>query len=185
MKQIIVVLNGPPGCGKDTLANALKAKDFATASFKTPIYRMAASLSGVPLNEFISRHTDRELKEQAWDKLAGMSTREFLIHVSERVVKPIYGPDHFGRIAAKNIESLPPYFDVVFSDGGFLPEFDALPHPKLLVRLHAKWASWGNDSRGYIYPYAPNYDLHLVDGKQDMAVNAIMQAVESLREYQA
>lgn len=151
----VVILNGPPGCGKDTIG-AFAADDwgFATLSFKQPMYAIAAATIGMPLEEFMQNYNNREWKEQkhaGWDN---KSVRDLMIAVSESFVKPFYGNDYFGRNVAFQINSMAPFVrDYIITDGGFYSEVDALVKEGIdvyIVHMFREGCTFEGDSRNYI-----------------------------------
>lgn len=68
MKRDIIILNGPPGCGKDTIAAYLTGHRYQAvkASFKQPMFDIAFSMLGVyRYDEFMDLYNDREQKRKA------------------------------------------------------------------------------------------------------------------------
>ena len=78
-----------------------------------------------------------------------ISPREAMIYTSECVVKPSFGNDYFGRIAAANLDKTR---GNVFSDGGFEEEVDTLVgfSDVYIARIHRAGCSFGGDSRRYL-----------------------------------
>lgn len=158
----VIILNGPPGSGKDAIASAMGdryAKTYPTTEHlevKDKLFRQAFILSGIPEYDWNIRYTDRKLKETPWDRLGGLSQREFLIKISEEWVKPIFGRDFYGIHAGQAASNVTVYGNnAVFSDGGFQEEFDAIKsivgkENILLVRLYREGTNWDGDSRGYL-----------------------------------
>ncbi|QFG06668.1 putative ATP-binding protein [Proteus phage Myduc] len=176
--NVAVILNGPPGCGKDTLANLQAKKDsIIKRQFKDALYAHTAKYFNVGLDEFIHFASDRVLKDSlSLSGLHGRTPRQALIHVSEDIYKPRYGSDYFGKVEADNIRELKGRMDssftVIYPDGGFTdevvaiePEFDVI----VIVRLHRDGFDFSNDSRDYIYlpdnPKRTSIDLYLTDGQ--------------------
>jgi hypothetical protein len=156
MSGKVIILNGPPGSGKDTIAEELRAADFGHLRVKTKLFSQAIEMSRISFSEWFQRYNDRKLKETPWDRLGGLSQREFLIKISEEWVKPIFGKDYYGRVAGEAAaDELLWDNSVVFSDGGFQEEFDTIKsivgkENILLVRLYREGTSWDGDSRGYL-----------------------------------
>ena len=183
--KVVVILNAPPGAGKDTLAYdydwASSVGNFllgewqyekqsvfsiipSNVEFKRPLRDIASSVIATVhgyevAEEFLSRLLDRELKEQPWDKLGGMSPRQFLIYTSENYVKVCFGGDAFGKIAARNVVDSPANSrtgDIyIFSDGGFVEEIDEVvkavgAENVYVLQWEAEGCSFVNDSRRYL-----------------------------------
>lgn len=125
----VIILNAPAGAGKDTIADEfVKLFEFRKAAFKDKLYEIAYDLlyhynDSITYEHFLQRCTDRYTKDSVWGLLpyrsgtnVSYTPREWLIHVSEKIVKPLYGQHYFGQYLAKNIR---PREDVIVSDGGF------------------------------------------------------------------
>lgn len=114
----VIILNGPPGVGKDTIANAIveQGKSITHLRFKDQLYRETFELfssyyrnhneGDTPLTygEFTKLCTDRVAKETPQAALSDLTPRQALIHTSENVVKPLMGADHYGIAAADSTE---------------------------------------------------------------------------------
>jgi len=180
--HICVLLNGPPGCGKDTLANLLAEHGFHHHRYKEQLYTDTANYYGVPVEEFRRWATDRILKELVHRAL-GVSPREAMIHVSESVFKPRYGNAYFGHAAAQRCVQQRSGL-AVFSDSGFAEEvtpMQALYDHVVVFRLHREGFTFGSDSRRYLQGYPNTYDLTLEDDRPQDAVNSILASVVQLR----
>lgn len=171
---MIIVLNGPPGCGKDTLAQLLTAYGFTRTEFKHDLYVKTAEYYGIPLSVFKERHENRELKELPFKQ--GLSTRQMLIHVSENVCKPTHGQDYFGRLAAARCAEIEG--DIVFSDGGFEEEVKALGDNVMVIRLHREGFTFDGDSRNYL---SEGIDVTLIDDNPNAAVKEILHHAKMFR----
>lgn len=173
----VIILNGPAGCGKDTLARALVEMCFAkgTTSFKNPMFNIAlAALGPDAYREFLDGYNDRARKEKPEGFLNGLSRRQFMIAISEQFIKPIFGDDYFGKYLAGNL----PDGDEVFvvSDGGFASEVTpivAAGHDVKIVRLHREGYTFEGDSRGYLYGVdgVKDCDTYIIPG--DVKSNVI------------
>jgi adenylate kinase family enzyme len=160
-----IILNGPPGVGKDTLANSIVKQCNATKQeFKAALYRKTAEHFNYDLAEFIKEATDREQKENPLSKFSTTQTktkriftpRQALIHVSENIYKPKQGKDYFGVLAAKDlVEGLN-----VFSDGGgWIEELEPVTNVSnitFIFKLYRKGFTFDGDSRNY-YSQIPSH----------------------------
>lgn len=179
--QTVVILNGPPGSGKDTLGSILKGvKGANLCSFKKPMLDIALAASGISEEEWTSRYDNRELKEQPWDKLCGMSCRDFFKLISECWVKPSFGKEQFSKLACNQVVA----GLNVFTDGGFKEEFNHILEEfgrrnVLLVRLHRDGFDFSEDTREYLYPgNARQVDIYLVDGEPERAIEEILSLLQ-------
>lgn len=191
---LTVILNGPPGVGKDTIGALLAKQGFAQMSFKSPMFNIALAASGLGRAAFFERYNDRNLKEVPWDVLGGLSCRQFLIKISEEWIKPLFGKQHFGALAADAAKAYSEAgTNVVFTDGGFPEELDFLKHylgtdHVLLVRLHREGYTFEGDSRDYLYQSGSKEescwtkDINIVEGKPELAVEEICVAVAELND---
>ena len=154
-KNQIIILNGPPGSGKDAMAHWITKLSYEHLCFKDDMFKMAIALSGVTDLEWFERYNDRELKDAPWDAINGMSQRELMIHLSENVIKKVHGPGVFGKLLA---ERVCPDTDYVVSDGGFPEEIQALAdavretHDVVVIRINRPGCTFDFDSRRYVYP---------------------------------
>lgn len=184
----VIILNGPPGCGKDTIAKLMHDYCFVSdlLSFKKPMWKIAEAALGDKYFDFVDLYNNRETKEKPAPMLNNMSPRDFFIYISEQFVKPCIGKRHFGTLAAEEISM---NYSAVFSDGGFNEEVEALAeyvkggrsHEIHIVRLHRDGYGFGGDSRDYIslgekYPNVKHHDIKLVDGLPMVAVGQIVNA---------
>lgn len=173
MNRKIVILNGPPGCGKDTIAAQMQQHGFVKQQFKDELFRLALFVSRIPEHKWFARYATE--KEQPWDLLGGLSQRQFLIRISEEWIKPVFGESYFGTQARNNLQAT----NTVFSDGGFIPEVQPLlsvaGSQVILFRLHRDGYSFAGDSRRYVYNSgAIEHDIQLRDGKVREAVAEIL-----------
>lgn len=156
MKKLLI-LNGPPNSGKDTLADLLvKREGFNKLQFKDSLFNILASTLGMTTEEFLANHYSREDKENPIFKLVHngdlMSPRQALIHMSENVIKKEFGENIFGINVAKRLKD---GWNVT-SDGGFVEELEAIideiGHSNVIVvRIHRDDCSFENDSRKYLH----------------------------------
>lgn len=183
---MILILNGPPGCGKDTIAKILRDEYRAVVTtFKHSLYKETADYYNINSTVVQDLCSSRKTKDIGADVFDGKTPRQALIYVSENVIKPKYGKDYFGKCAAKRITeakqiAIIPINFIVFSDGGFVEEILPLQEidDVLVIHLHGR-GDFSNDSRNYIV--APGLihhtDVNLVTGEPRLAARHVLQAL--------
>lgn len=164
-KSMVVVFNGPPGSGKSSsalyLTEALRkvGVEARGLSFKHPLLYIAAAIYKVNTSWF-SAQSSQELKNVPHHALRGKSQREVLIEVSEKVIKPYYGKDYFGILAAERltVDTTAESCCYVFSDSGFEEELKPVSDKvgkenTIIVRLMGRGSfvtKEVKDSRSYL-----------------------------------
>jgi hypothetical protein len=175
-----VIFNGPPGSGKDEACHFLETiYGYKHLRMKDQLFIDTARHFGVSLEWFMTDYDVQSEKERPLPELFGLSKREAMIHVSEKVMKPRHGNDYYGRITAEKIDMVSSY---CFSDGGFvdevLPVINTLGHENVCIaQIYRTGCSFSSDSRNYLHGILQE-DL----GKQEM----VFQEVEpklSIRMY--
>lgn len=187
---MIIILNAPPGAGKDTIQRAILelTNDTHALEFKAPMFDIARSMLGDDgYSEFLQRYDNRSTKEVGCHVCGGLSPREFMIWISETVMKPRFGDKVFALRAYETYLSLDSGDMLVFSDGGFPDEVAALVEfgaTVKLFRLHRDGYDFSGDSRNYIYlPELigsrgyEEFDVNLIDGDVIGAVREIASKV--------
>jgi hypothetical protein len=149
----IVLLNGPPRVGKDTVGRALLSlsRSSEVAKFAGELKDAVHRLYGlnVPPDYFETR------KDEPCEELHGQIPRALYLALSERYFKPMHGPDIFGRLLVKTLRGMEAAGKelVAITDSGFREEAEAVlkvfPNA-LLVRLHRNGTSFVGDSRSHI-----------------------------------
>ena len=184
-KVTVIIFNGPPGAGKDTLVDALCADPdlkVSKCTFKEPLFKIAIPLSGMTEEAFMTKYNNRENKEVAWDELNGMTPRAFLIKISEEWIKPSLGISRLGYLALQAVKVAPTDI-ILFSDGGFAEEVKLMQDifgadSIILVRLYREGCTFEGDSRNYVEPGdSICLDLKLQDGQANMAVKALKRFI--------
>jgi len=186
-----IILNGPPGVGKDTIASLLvqKIDGMRTHSFKEALYDATTKYFGLIDGNIQALCNNRSTKEQPHFRLKLgfmgegtellLSPRQALIFVSEHVIKPMHGNRYFGNIAKQYCRNYD-LQNVVFPDGGFwaeIQELEEVYRRVSIVRLHRDGFDFRNDSRDYIdSPDA--IDVFLEEDKPEQALQEIIQALE-------
>lgn len=150
----IVLLNGPPRCGKDTAAVALTnaIPNSVHHKFADPLRNAVPAMFGIGHDLWQTLYLYN--KDVRTSVLFGMSPREAMIWLSEEVMKPKFGVEVFGKIAAQTIASYPQE-TVVVSDSGFarevMPLIDAFGVDNLLiVQIRRPGQTFDGDSRGWV-----------------------------------
>lgn len=198
MQKYVIIFNGPANSGKDAAVRGVleevEVDGWTHQMFKTPLYEITAAIYRIPLDTFVHWATDRTLKETPNDALGGHTPRQVLIEVSEKVIKPYYGSDYFGRAAVSELRQSEPhpngnYF--LFSDGGFVEEavplFDYVGRQNsLVIRLHRDGCTYNGDSRRYLEPEEFGYEVEFVDVKNDASekdlVNNVLVTIQEFVE---
>lgn len=147
----IILLNGPPGSGKDTVSDILKDwyPNMRQEKFANPIRAAIRAFHG---------WTDDQLEH--YKRMDG-TTREEMMWFSEKVVKPIHGPNYFATACAERIERGTDTTEFwCISDCGFQHELDAFcaqirqvdqEAELTLIRISRPFCSYLGDSREIVY----------------------------------
>lgn len=169
MKQIII-LNGPPQCGKDKLADHLVTSYpyFKKAKFANELKKMAHRAYNTTNQD---ADAFEHIKDVPSSEFFGLTPRQAYIGFSENFIKKMHGKDFFGLLLSSHIQTRHQKEDDVFiiSDGGFSEEVEPLIKvfgAKIItiVRITKEGCDFAasNDSRRYIYAEqfserAPNF----------------------------
>ena len=158
----IVLVNGPPHCGKDTVAYMLE-EHFLTKvhleKFAAPLKITAPVLYNISQHDWETKYDTMENKGTPFDVFFGKTPREVQIAISEALMKPLHGNDIFGRLLIRRCESDPIWLfnrdAIVISDSGFREEAEVVidkygTDNVQLWRLHRDGCDYSDDSRGYI-----------------------------------
>ncbi len=189
----ILILNGPPNVGKDTLADNLvkTAKGiWHKCSFKEKLYYDVANYYSVDVGWFKTIATNRVTKEIKFTELGYISPREAMIYVSEEIIKPTYGKDHYGKKLlerVKFIEENNGDMNFVIPDGGFEEEvqvlMDAYPENVWIVHMKSKDCSFKNDSRDYIKGWPDNtFELEINRGYPLMDYEELVNIIDEIED---
>lgn len=150
----LILLNGPPRCGKDTALGML-AKNETELGLGTVRHIMMAEPIKDACHSFLDDRPKKDAdKDKPIDKYGIIQTwREFYILMSEQLAKPMFGKDIFGKIAAAQM--INPTHTYVVSDVGFHEEVAPMVkraggNSTLLIHLSRPGTNYANDSRGYL-----------------------------------
>ena len=181
----VVFLNGPPGCGKDTLGHLLAGTLLPGVRLRKlaePLKNATHALYGVRAVHGAFEATKGEPNAVFF----GLTPRQAYIDVSERLVKPALGVDFFGRVLARAILADHAPLTII-TDSGFEPEarpiIDAVGAENcLLFRIHRTGHTFAGDSRSYI----ELDDVETVNLANNGNLAEFVQAAHRyLREWQA
>ncbi len=171
----VMVFNAKPRAGKDFSANFLANSlgNTAVLSFKDKLILAASNFLGITSEQFLEGY-DKKTEECLEDWNGGVydyysiewfkdvpmysvngklySKRGILIHVSENVLKPLFGEEVMGLAL---VNDLPEDGYVFVPDSGFhkelMPVIDAVGKDNVtVVRLHRDGCDFGLDSRSYL-----------------------------------
>lgn len=144
----VLLLNGPPGSGKDTIGKMLweSLANSCVEKFAQPIV------------DFMHKNFDIRMesveKDHPHPNLLGRTPRQVAIRYSEGFAKPLWGHDVFGKHAVEQVvqRTRERQKVAIFTDSGFLAEaVPVLAHVGkgniLQIRLARRGCSYHGDSR--------------------------------------
>lgn len=186
MSPKIILLNGPPHCGKDTIGNQLwkLTNQSSVVKFATPLKTVATHLYCNGDRDLFDKMDAPEQKGKPDELFFGKSCRQVQIDISESYAKPMHGPRVFGKILASTIkqrmatEQTRTFF---VTDSGFLPEAEELVDQfgrdnVILIRIHRDGKTFDGDSRSYInldLIGVTSLDVNNVEGEAERTVTYI------------
>lgn len=146
---MIFLLNGPPRCGKDTVADIIfkHRRDFYKEKFASALKDITHVIHGLKC-----KHDSYEaVKDKPCDEFNGKTPRQAYID-TDRMLKAHMGEDYLGQMLCKRLESI--FGHVVISDSGFQEEAWPLidhvgPHNIVVIAIKRKGRTFKNDSRSY------------------------------------
>lgn len=152
----IILFNAPANSGKDAAVDYLsETYGVFPCSFKTHLFHVTQAIYDIEVDVWNSWYT-REGKEIPRKELKGLSCRQALIHVSEKVIKPSFGKGFWGDYEAMWIKKYLPDGDIVaFSDCGFdeevMPLIDVFGKENVfIVPIYREGCSFEGDSRDWV-----------------------------------
>lgn len=168
----VIVFNGPARSGKDSASSYMSEimNNSYHLAFKDELFKICANTLSISVEDYQTDY-DRQTPDKVWwmKDLVSISTsasmvspreqnnfsqRDFLIHMSENVIKPSFGKDAFGKAF---VNSLPEEGIVFVSDSGFPEELQPVidhvgTENVLVIRIQREGCSFEGDSRDYLTP---------------------------------
>ena len=155
----VILLNGPPGCGKDFAGQILM--DLLP---KSVVMKFAKELKERTHALYrLTRHDGRPHAHDAYEHCKdtpmavfhGRTPRLCYISVSENLIKPLHGDYIFGQWLASAMEAAPMYDTFIVTDSGFASEAEVLikrfgTDNVQLIRIHREGHDFSSDSRSYL-----------------------------------
>lgn len=187
MTKKVIIFNAPPFAGKDIatvhLVKHLNSKGINShhKEVKENLFKATKACFGLSDGVWEDLY-QRENKELPSYYLINdgkhFSPREAMINTSENVLKPLFGKDVFGIMAAKSLEE----GVNIFSDGGFAEEVQCLldevgEENFLLVHVTRDGCSFEGDSRDYVTGF-PNTHTVNNNGSLEEYLNCCVELVE-------
>lgn len=179
MNKQVVVFNAPPNAGKDYICDYLMENYFCNkVEFKGKLRELVKTIYSLS-NEQVKWLELRENKELPREVLGGLSYREAMIDVSERLIKPHYGKDYFAKAL---LSELVEFTINVVSDGGFGEEVEYLADnccDVYVIRIHCDGCSYEGDSRGYLPESAKWKVVDIVNNKDNTFIEDVLTYLKS------
>lgn len=156
------LLNAPARSGKDTIADMMAEShiNFIKMKFAEPLYKAVQETFALTHTQWAAMY--QNAKETPSEALMGMTPRQAMIWFSEEVVKPKFGEDFYGNLAANRVKHLESDYrlssaTLMFADSGFADEARAVVEHLggkncYLIQLTREGSSFDNDSRSYWNP---------------------------------
>jgi len=183
----VIVLNGPPSCGKDSIGKKLleELKDEGRTAFKGEFKGLLLDILrntlGLSQEAFDFLYADRDFKEGNQPLLNGHTLRELMICISEEYIKPMLGRDYIGKVELSKIKRGKPSV-LVYTDGGFYDEIKPLLMDDQIelhiFHVYRAGCSFSGDSRGYVTGVGVGWTVLKNNGTIGEAVDTIRHSVK-------
>lgn len=174
----VLLLNGPPRSGKDTISAILKNRSSSFVheeKFAMPMKRCVPLIYSVPLEHWKTRLDTAANKDLPCSEFFGVSPRQAQINFSEEYLKPIHGQNIFGDLLVRRLDMICGGFAecAVISDSGFVPEAERVVEEfgaenVQLWRIHRDDCDYVGDSRNYIDLQYLGVDSYVIDNSGSM-----------------
>lgn len=192
----IILFNGPPSCGKDTLANMIAAKLEAdmhkvyVEKFAAPLKRAACAIYCNGDNALFAEQDLPQNKNKVNNLFFGKSCREVQIATSEVFLKQLHGSRVFGQLLASTIRQKSKKLDDIFliSDSGFRDEAEELVDQfgegnVLLIKLFREGTTFEGDSRSYIDLSDLLVEQHEVTNENNNPVSGMQLCLDIINDF--
>ena len=193
----VIGFNGPPHCGKDTIANTLQTAidslheiSNVRVSLSLPMRLAGFAMLGMYYsdeNYEQVKDVPQELFRQKFNPALTTQVpepptlRRWMINFSERFIKPYYGQDFWARQLKQRCPMLNGNAPglIIVSDIGFQAEVDWFAKNAedfMLVQLTREGTDWSKDSRGYVEAKGPMVTV-ANDGTPEEAAGHVISAM--------
>lgn len=178
----VIIFNGAPRSGKDALGSIIiKEYEAEHLQYKDALIDLTKRFYQVSDEAWDNMY--KWDKDKVYSCFGIKSPRQALIHVSENVIKPVFGKRVFGEILAERLSRYSPDIYVV-TDSGFKDELEPVIEQVgvenvLVIRLHREGCTYKGDSRGFIKDEWFK-DLRIIDFVND---KPLKECAEELTQY--
>lgn len=184
----VIMFNGPPGIGKDTIVDIIKGSTY-TCTVSEMIKYECDRYYGIQRGSFSYLMSERDIKDKPFyvdkkisDKV--LSPRDMLIHYADNIAKPEHGQSVFiDKVVQEAIGQH--CRDVIFTDLGYDYEVDAFAKyfdKVIIVQLRHPDFNFNNDSREYISSTLDNVVTTSVDVERGNIEATVRSVENALRE---
>jgi hypothetical protein len=173
--MFVVGFNGPPECGKDTMAEMLADKmdqqgvtlPVRMESLSMPLRQIAYQMVGWPSDSLDGEQY--AVFKTTWFPEFERYGRQIMIDISERFLKPVYGIEVMAKMLLTRNENF--HGILLVRDCGFQIEVDPIAKAigaknLYLAQVHRPGKDFSNDSREWVYN--PDGGFMRVDNNSDL-----------------
>lgn len=195
IEPIVFAINGPPSAGKSTLAHAIVDAVGELGCEEKMAFPIDWGVkNALSIDDDMWTYLREEGKEgpiMLGSEGDVPTVRQVLINFSEDFLKPTFGPDIFGRLAADRIMNRIYNCNqpvIAISDCGFQAEFDHVARflneagiRLVLVRCLRDGYTFAGDSREYVEPF--DRENGFVVWENDSSPKSLLTVTEHLLHY--
>ncbi len=195
----ILLLNGPPRAGKDTISEMLKNANSSFVhqeKFAAPMKRVVPLVYSVPLDHWRTNLDTAANKDLPCAEFFDKTPREVQIALSEDYLKPLHGDTIFGKLLVRRLNMILGGLTdcAVISDSGFVQEAEQIVRKfgaqnVQLWKIYREGCDYEGDSRSYIDLTHLGIETYQVEnnGSMDDLRDLVVPLYEALvlpREYE-